>query len=330
MNSTDSTALDATPIRRIAFFGTPQFAVPTLQALHSAGRTPVMVVSQPTRGVGRGRRRQPPPVAAWAEEHGVELVQTSDVRDPEVMDTLRGHDLDLAIVVAFGQIFRRALLDLPRLGCMNLHASLLPAYRGASPIVAAIREGEAVTGACTMLMERGLDSGPVLMRDELEIGPDETAGALAPRLASLGAALVVRTLDAWEAGELTATPQDHEQATFAPMLDRSESWIDWGQSSQRIHDLARAFDPWPGTRTRLGDEVLAIKALRRLDSDAGDARPGTVLELGAEGFLVATGDGVVEVLSVQRAGRRAVSGRDFANGEGDLVGRCFGSASVEA
>ena len=329
MQSTESTALDATSIRRIVFFGTPQFAVPTLDALHAAGRSPLMVVSQPTRGVGRGRRRQPPPVAAWAERHGVELIQTSDVRDPEVMDTLRGLEPDLAIVVAFGQIFRRELLDLPRLGCMNLHASLLPAYRGASPIVAAIREGETVAGACTMRMERGLDSGPVLRCDQLEIEPDETAGDLAPRLADLGARLVVRTLDLWEAGELRATPQDHDRATFAPMLDRSEGWIDWRESAPRIHDLVRAFDPWPGTRTRLGGETVAIKSVRRIDGDAGDASPGTVLGLSDEGFLVAAGTGVVDVRQVQRAGRRAVSGGDFANGEGDLVGRRFDPAPVD-
>ena len=322
MNTTDPIALEATEIRRIAFFGTPQFAVPTLDALHEAGRTPVVVVSQPTRGVGRGRRPKPPPVAAWAEENSVELIQTSNVREAAVMEALRDLQVDLAVVVAFGQIFRQALLDLPRLGCMNLHASLLPAYRGASPIVAAIRAGESVTGACTMQMERGLDSGPVLMQDSCEIGPDETAGELAPRLAMLGARLVVRTLDAWEAGQLTKTPQDDDQASFAPMLDRTEGWIDWDQPAQRIHDLVRAFDPWPGTRTLLGNDTIAIKKTRRPEADGGSASPGTVLGLSEFGFRVATGDGgVIDVLKVQRAGRRAVSGRDFANGESDLVGR---------
>lgn len=344
MNSTETTALPATTIRHVGFFGTPHFAVPTLDALRAAGRTPRVVVSQPTRGVGRGRRPKPPPVAAWALEHDVELIQTANVRDPEVIERLGRLELDLAIVVAFGQIFRRALLDLPRLGCMNLHASLLPAYRGASPIVAAIREGESVTGASTMLMERGLDSGPVLLQDQLEIGPAETAGELAPRLAELGARLVVHTLEVWEAGGLSATPQEHSQATLAPLLDRDEGWIDWQQPAQRIHDLVRAFDPWPGTRSLLGEQALAIKKVRLVDAARPAGRepeaasssaaqpeplPGTVLGVGVEGFRVATGErGSVEVLRVQRPNRRPVSGRDFANGEGDLVGRRFAASAV--
>ena len=321
------------PVERLVFFGTPQFAVPTLDALHAAGRTPSLVVSQPTRSAGRGRRATPPPVAQWAHDHGIDLVQTDAVKDPEFMASLRELEPCLAVVVAFGQIFRKPLLELPRLGCVNLHASLLPAYRGASPIVAAIRHGETEAGVSTMVMERGLDSGPVLLQRGLAVGPDETAGELSIRLSELGADLVVETLDVWEAGNLTATPQDHALATHAPMLERSLGDLDWGSEALQIHNLVRAFDPWPGTRSDFRGAPVAIKRTElgeRLCAADSDAKPGQVLSLEAGTLWVKAGDNrALGLVELQRQGKRSVGARDFVNGMRVEPGEFFGSLAVD-
>ncbi len=197
---------------RILFFGTPDFAVPTLAALVEAGWAPVRVVTQPSRPVGRGRGLQDPPVAAWARAHGLEVTQPERVRHPDFLAEAAALAPDVAVVVAFGQIFPRALLDLPRHGCVNLHASLLPRWRGAAPIQAAVAAGEARTGVATMRMEEGLDTGPILLEEETAIGPDETADELSRRLAELGGKLMVRTLHELEAGGLVPRPQDVPKA----------------------------------------------------------------------------------------------------------------------
>src|SRR5947199_3215668 len=189
-------------IDRIVFFGTPEFAVPTLAALVGAGRAPVRVVTQPARRAGRGQQRQDPPVARWAREHGLPVMQPERVRDPAFLEEVAALNPDVAVVVAFGQIFPRALLDLPRHGCVNLHASLLPRWRGASPIQAALAAGDARTGVTTMKMDEGMDTGPILLEESVEIGPAETAGELGKRLAEKGARLMVRTIDLLERGEI--------------------------------------------------------------------------------------------------------------------------------
>jgi methionyl-tRNA formyltransferase len=322
-------------LERIVFFGTPEFAVPTLDALAAASRMPALVVSQPTRPRGRGRKTEPPPVARWAVEHGIELAQPARVREPEFLARLRELAPDVAVVVAFGQIFRPELLRLPRWGCINLHASLLPRHRGAAPVQATLRSGDEVTGVTTMQMDEGLDTGPILLHREVAIAPEENAGELQARLARIGSALLVETLDELARGTLRPRAQRSELATLAPRLSKEDGVIDWHLPTRKVADLVRAMTPWPGASTSLRGEPLRILAARPLDAaltPAGSDTPGTVLGRVDPGFAVRCGDGgALLLLEVQRPGRRAVSALDFWNGERvEARERCDGPADRES
>ena len=316
---------DAAPL---LFFGTPELAVPTLAALVESGRAPVRVVTQPARPVGRGRQLQDPPVARWARERGLPVLQPEKVRDPAFLDELRPLEPGVAVVVAFGQIFPRALLELPRHGCINLHASLLPRYRGASPIQAAVAAGETRTGATTMLMEEGLDSGPILLQEETEIGTAETAGELSRRLAGLGAGLVVRTLEELEQGRLAPRPQDPAQATYAPRLTRESGRVDWSLNARDLFNRLRAFTPWPGLTAELRGEPLKLVWAEPLEGEAAGEEPGeepgTFLGLRDGLLAVACGGGVLGVRELQRPGRKPLRAADFLNGERLRVGEKLG------
>ena len=308
----------------ILFFGTPDFAVPTLAALVAAGRAPALVVTQPPRPAGRGRQPQEPPVALLARRHGLPVAQPERVRDPAFLETVR--ELDprppgIAVVVAFGQIFPRELLALPRHGCINLHASLLPRWRGAAPIQAAIAAGDRATGVTTMRMEAGLDTGPVLLQEAVEIAPGETAGELSQRLAERGAALVVRTLERLEAGDLEPRPQDGAAATYAPRLTRDSGRFDAALTAGELAARLRAFTPWPGLTAELRGGPLKLLAAVPLPettetAEAAGEPPGTLLGLRPEGLAVACGDGsVLAVSALQRPGRKPQRAADFVNGE---------------
>lgn len=322
---------------RIAFFGTPEFAVPSLAALDAAGRRPVAVVSQPARRAGRGSRVVEPPVARWAIGRGIDLLQPARVRDAGFLDRLGAMELDLAVVAAYGRIFPRVLLELPSRGCLNVHASLLPAWRGASPIQTAIASGETVTGVTTMVMEEGLDTGPILLREELEIGPHETAGELTPRLAELGARLLLRTLDGLEAGEVEPRPQCEARASHAPMLRPEDGVVDWEREAADIACRVRAYEPWPGSRTWLRGEAIRILTARPVASLAspgggnGRDRPGAFLgfrrmeDLGRAAAVRCGGSSALALVRVQRPGRRPVSGVDLANGLRLAAGERFGA-----
>ncbi|HEV7670585.1 MAG TPA: methionyl-tRNA formyltransferase [Thermoanaerobaculia bacterium] len=312
-------------ISRLAFFGTPDFAVPTLDALVRAGRAPLLVVAQPDRPAGRGGRVQQPPVARYALAESLLLAQPEKVRDPEFLARIEALDLDVGIVVAFGQIFPTRLLAAPRLGCINLHASLLPAYRGAAPIQAAIAAGETATGVTTMRMEQGLDTGPILLQDKIEIGADETAAELSPRLAAVGARLILQTLDRLEAGDLAVEPQDDTRASYAPRLAKDAGRIDWSLSARTLADRLRAFTPWPGLSAELAGTPVKILRARALASSASDpAPPGTVVALAEDGLHVACGaGGVLALAELQRPGRRPLSAVDFVNGERIAIGARF-------
>ena len=316
--------------RRIVFFGTPEFAVPTLDALAAASRPPLLVVTQPTRRAGRGRRQQRPAVLEWAIRHEIEVLQPKRVKEPQFLLQLEALDLDLAIVVAFGQIFPRRLIELPRRGCINLHASLLPAFRGASPISAAIAAGESETGVTTMWMEEGLDSGPILQQRSTPIDPSETAGELSLRLAEIGGGLMVETLAALEAGSLAATPQDSERATFAGRLKKGDGALDWARKAQRVHDLVRAMHPWPGAWTSFRDAPLRVISTRLIAAAADSpqpAPPGTLVCRRGSGLRVVCGDGTMLAINeLQRPGRRVVSGRDFLNAEQPQESERFGES----
>ncbi|HKV09643.1 MAG TPA: methionyl-tRNA formyltransferase [Thermoanaerobaculia bacterium] len=310
-------------LERLVFFGTPEFAVPTLAALVEAGRTPLWVVTQPSKPAGRGQRVEDPPVARWAREHGLPVIQPRKVRDPEFLAAMRELRPDVAIVVAFGQIFPRELLDIPPHGCINLHGSLLPKYRGASPIQAAVAAGETRTGVTAMLMEEGLDSGPILLEEETEIGPEETAGELSLRLSEMGGRLVVRTLDALARGGVTPRPQPAEGITYAPRLTRESGRADWSLTARELSDRLRAFTPWPGMAASLKGQPVKIVRARPLPG-AESNEPGTLLGLRDGLLAVACGNGtVLGVSELQRPGKRALRAADFANGERLRAGERF-------
>jgi len=316
------------PIERIVFFGTPEFAVPTLAALVAAGRRPVAVVTQPSRPAGRGRRAHEPAVARWAREHGLPVLQPEKVRRPEFLEEMRALAPDVAVVVAFGQIFPRDLLALPPHGCVNVHASLLPRHRGAAPIQAALAAGDTHTGVTTMRMEEGLDTGPILLMEKTAVGPDETAGELSLRLAEMGGALLVRTLEELEAGTLTARPQPAEGVTHAPRLTRESGRVDWSLRAPEIADRLRAYTPWPGLTATLRGEPLKLVRAEPMagpqEEESPGRSPGTIVGLVDGRLAVACGGGtVLGVLEVQRPGKKALRAADFVNGERLRSGEAF-------
>ncbi len=313
---------------RAIFFGTPEIAVPVLAAMVEGGYAPLAVISQPARPAGRGHKLQDPPVAIWAREHDLPVHQPEKVNTKRFRAELAQLAPDVAVVVAFGQIFRRRLLALPRHGCVNLHASLLPRYRGAAPIQAAIAAGDAETGVTTMIMEEGLDSGPILLQETLPIGPEETAPELAARMGERGAKLVVRTLEGLERGDLTPRAQRPEQASYAPRLAKADGLVDWRKTAAEIHNRLRAYMPWPGQVATLSGERVKLLAVRPL-GECAQGRPGTVLELrddpagGAVLPVVCGGGTALGLCRVQLPGKKPVSAADFANGRRLRAGERF-------
>jgi methionyl-tRNA formyltransferase len=299
---------------RIVFMGTPEFAVPSLDAVVAAGHEVLAVVAQPDRPQGRGQQLRAPPTVERARELGLPVRQPKAVRSGPFPDWMEACGADVAVVVAYGRILTPRLLAAPRRGCINVHASLLPKYRGAAPIQWAVVEGEAVTGVCTMQMDEGLDTGDVLLRRELAIGPDETAGELSPRLAALGAALLVETLDRLDG--IAPTPQEHARATLAPLLQKQDGVLDWSQAAQRLHDRVRGLNPWPGAQTGFRGQVLKVQRTRVVDyfpDLAPRGAPGAVVEVGGR-VVVACGSGALELVEVQLPGKKAVDGGSFARG----------------
>ncbi len=304
---------------RIVFFGTPEFAVPSLEAV--AARFDVaLVVAQPDRPRGRGREIAPPPVKARAFELGLPVLQVEKPNRPGVVAAFSAVQADLFVVVAYGALLSPSLLAVPRLGCINLHASLLPAYRGASPIQSAILDGRAATGNTTMWMAEGLDTGDVILSRELVIGPDETAGELSSRLAIDGAALLVTTIEQIEAGTAPRTPQDEAGATSTKKIRKEDGALDFTASALRVHDRARAMTPWPGAQAMYEGTPIRFERTRvapgAADGTGGrDAAPGTILGPGPEdGLVVACGEGWLEVLRVRPAGKNEMNALDWWRG----------------
>ena len=290
--------------------------MPTLQSLCEHGWRPALVVTQPARPRGRGRRLQQPPVGDWAASRGLALAQPRDVGDPDFLDRLRGLEPTTAVVVAFGQIFPKTLLELPARGCINVHASLLPRYRGAAPIQAAIIAGDRVTGVTTMLMDEGLDTGPILLQRDMEIGAEETAGELAVRLSAAGAQLLIETLEEWDQGRLQPRSQSHDEASLAHRLRRSTGIIDWSVRSHTLFNLLRGLTPWPGVSTTLRGQPVKILWGRPVPDEEAAGEPGTFLGVRSDQMWVCCGKGTVfGVERLQRPGRRAVPAKAFANGE---------------
>jgi len=307
---------------RIVFFGTPEFAVPTLQALLDGPDTVVGVVCQPDKPSGRGQHLQAPPIKGLAEQHAVPILQPVKVKTDALPNALRNWKPDVAVVAAYGRILPAAVLDLPRLGCINVHASLLPKYRGAAPIQWAILRGEATTGVTIMRMNERMDEGDMLLQRATPIGADETYGALQPRLAALGAAALMEALAALDAGTLRSVAQDHAAATYAPMIRKPDGAIDWTHAAAAIACQVRAFNPWPSAFTVLAGRLLKIHRARASAESAG-APPATVLELG-ETIRIATGSGVLAIEELQLEGRRPLAAREFGRGAGLAVGDRIG------
>jgi methionyl-tRNA formyltransferase len=317
---------------RIVFFGSPDFALPSLEALIASPHDVVAVVSQPDRPAGRGHAATPPPVKRLALEHGLPVLQPEKVSEPEPVEALRELRPDLFIVAAYGQILRQRLLDVPPLGVLNVHASLLPRWRGASPIATAILAGDEVTGVTLMQMVRALDAGPMIARVEMPISPHDTTGTLEPRLAAAGATLLTESLDAWVDGRLPSTPQDEALVTYAPQLTRADALLDWSQPAVELWRRVRAFNPWPVAHTQWRGEELRIHEAWPLVHDSGEL-PGTVLppatlppeaEDPQTTFAVATGSGSLAVRRLQRPGKRALNGDEFLRGQRDFVGEMLG------
>ena len=299
---------------RIVFMGTPEFAVPSLEALLRSSDEVVGVVTQPDRPKGRGQVLTASPVKQVALRAGVPIIQPVKMKDPGFQDTLRSWRADLIAVAAFGRILPPIILELPSKGCMNVHASLLPKYRGAGPIQWALINGEHETGITTMLMDEGMDTGAILLQERLTIQPDETAGGLSVRLADLGARLLVETLDRLRAGTLTPRPQDHTKATLAPMLKKEDGLIMWSMTAGEISNRVRGMTPWPGAYTYMGSERWLIGRASALDDHTGPEEPGTIVSLTSESLVVTTGKGRLALLELQPANAKRMSVAQYLAG----------------
>jgi len=300
---------------RIVFMGTPDFAVPGLERLVSDGHTVCGVFTQPDKPKNRGMKLTPSPVKTCALAHGIPVFQPATLKDGGALEQLRALEPELIAVAAYGRILPQAILDLPARGCVNIHASLLPKYRGAAPINWAILNGETETGVTIMHMAAELDAGDIILSEATPIGPDETAEALYGRLAVLGAELLSRAVSALERGAAARTPQAHERATYAPMLSRELSPIDWRRSAQEIHNQVRGLIPWPAAST---DAITgsAVKIFRtELTGQATQARPGVIVSAGKQGIEVACGDGrVLRLAELQAEGGKRMRAADYLRG----------------
>ena len=309
-------------VLRILYLGTPQFAVPALRALIDSRHEVVALVSQPDRPKGRGQHLQPTPTKALAESRGVTVLQPTRLKDPALHDQLRALALDLGVVAAYGRILPDALLEIPRLGMINIHASLLPKYRGAAPIHRAVIDGENETGVTIMRVVTELDAGPMLLKGTRAIGADETTTDIEPALASLGASLVVDAVNQLAAGGVVETPQDDAHATYAAKIEKHEGAIAWDLPAERIHNLVRGLHPWPLVSARVDGKRVLIHRTKLTDARS-DAPSGTLLA--ENGLAVVAGDGrVLQIIEIQPEGKRSMSARDFLAGH-----RVTGSARFE-
>ena len=317
---------------RIVFLGSPAFALPTLEALLATRHEVVAVVSQPDRPAGRGHRPTPPPIKVAAQARGLPVLQPADVSDSESVERLLALAPDVIVVCAYGQILRQRLLDVPKRGLLNVHASLLPRFRGAAPVAAAILAGEAVTGVTIMEVVRALDAGPIVAQVEEPITPFDTTGSLEARLAGAGARLLAYVLDDWYTGQVQPRLQEDSLVTYAPQIRREEARLDWSLPAVDLWRRVRAFNPWPVAFTTWRGHELRILAAWPLAGGGGQP-PGSVLAPerlpgdagnGEETFSVQTGAGRLAIRALQRPGRRVLSGLEFLRGQRDLVGSRLG------
>ena len=308
---------------RVVFMGTPDFSVPTLECIIEAGHEVVGVVTQPDKAKGRGKKVVYTPVKEKALEHGLIVYQPRRAREPEFIEQMRALNPDVMVVVAFGQILPKELLDIPKYGCVNVHASLLPKYRGAAPIQWAVIRGEKVSGVTTMQMDVGLDTGDMLLKTEVPLAEDETGGSLHDKLSVLGGDRMIETLKGLEAGTIVPEKQDDSQSgEYARMLDKSLGKIDFSMRAEEIERLIRGLNPWPSAYTFYNNKTMKLWKARVVPG--GEAVPGQVLAVDKKGFTVQTGDGALQILELQMEGKKRMDAGAFLRGcpltAGEILG----------
>ena len=308
---------------RILFFGTPSFAIPSLEALIKGEDKIIGVVTQPDRPKGRGRRPSPPPIKLLAEGHNLPIYQPRVAKEKEFIDLIRNLEPDLIVVVAYGQILPKEILDIPPLGAIGVHPSLLPKYRGAAPINWAIINGERITGVTIFKLCEKLDSGDIILQRAIEILPGETAGGLSDRLAKFGADLLLEAIKDMKEGRIHLVKQDEGLASYAPCLKKEDGLIDWERSAKEIANLICGLDPWPSAYTYLNGELLKLFKAKVASLDKV-AEPGTILEIESKGMKVATRDGAVLIEEIQRAGKKRLKVSEFVKGHPISPGKKLG------
>ena len=312
---------------RIVFMGTPDFAVPSLEALLKSDDEVVGIVTQPDRPKGRGQILAASPVKEVALREHIPILQPTKMKDPEFLAALAAWKPDLIAVAAFGRILPPVILAMPPKGCFNVHGSLLPKYRGAGPIQWAIINGETETGITTMLMDEGMDTGSMLLQEKISIAADDTAGSLSPRLAALGGRLLVETLAHLKAGTLVPRPQDHSQATMAPLLKKEDGVIDWSMPATVLANRVRGLTPWPGAYTFLGPDRWVISRAYALN-DIPSVAPGHIVVVMKDAIHVATGHGTLSIMELQPANSRRMSAAQYLTGHPVQVGSCLGAQAI--
>lgn len=310
---------------KIVFMGTPDFAIPSLKMLTEEGYDVAAVVTQPDKPKGRGKKLAFPPVKEFALQKGISVLQPEKVKTVEFVDELKKINPDLLVTAAYGQILPKEVLDIPKYGCINVHASLLPKYRGAAPIQWAIINGEKVTGVTTMFTDIGMDTGDMLLKAETEIDENITYGELHDKLAVLGADVLKKTLEKLKDNTLVRIPQPHEQATYAPMIKKEMGLIDWKKSARSIHNLVRGTNPWPVAFSFYKNAKFKIWKTIYEDSYKPDSKAGTILEAGKDGILVACGEGCLRILEIQFESAKRMSVREYLCGhkidKGEVLGQ---------
>ena len=301
--------------------GTPEFAVPSLRALIEVGENVVAIVTQPDKPRGRGKKLTPPPVREAALKHNIPVFQPEKIKDEPFITAISNFSPDVIAVVAYGKILPKAILDIPPKGCINVHASILPKYRGAAPINWAIINGEKETGITTMLLDEGMDTGDMLLTEKVEIRDDDTASSLHDRLKYIGADLLIKTIKGIKSETIRPIPQDDSQATYAPMLKKEDGRIDWTMKAEEIKNLIRGFFPWPGAYTRWDGKQ--IKIFKAEVEAGGKEEPGTVINISTEGIFVATGKGILLIKELQPESKNKMTASEFVKGYRIVTGQIF-------